>query len=357
MNQNAEDKKIGLSEIVARLRNRKRKFLLLWCVTFVLSCIWILPQPRYYTCTVKLAPEGLDLAGGYAAIASTLGLGGAGMSSDAIYPTLYPELFDSPEFMVGLFDIEIETDDGSIRESYGQYMAKHQKKNWLTRPFTLAKRYVTQLFEQKLPEPKAGQARNPFKLSVRDFKLVAKIKSNISCATDTRTSVVTITVKDQDRQVCALMADSIMAHLQSFITSYRTKKARQDMDYFSHMCDSTRSEYEQAQSRYAKFNETHRDISSPIYSSMADKLRNEADLKLNTYNSFMAQYDMARAKLQEKTPSFTTLIGATVPIKPAGPKRMLFVAFMLVLATLSYAIYILRDDMGSIVSCFNSKGK
>ena len=66
---------------------------------------------------------------------------------------------------------------------------------------------------------------------------------------------------------------------------------------------------------------------------------------------------MARAKLQEKTPSFTTLIGATVPIKPAGPKRMLFVAFMLVLATLSYAIYILRDDMGSIVSCFNSKGK
>ncbi len=349
---------ISVSDMVKKLAHRKKKFFLVWLVTFAVSCLWVLPQPRYYTCTVKLAPEGIDMASGYAAIASSLGFGtmGGGLTADAIYPTLYPTLFDSPEFMVGLFGVHIETADGSISESYYDYLKKHQKKNWLTAPFVKAKKFVTSMFEEKeTVNVGQGQAKDPFRLSVRDMKLMQKMQSRMTCATDTRTSVVTITVTDQDRMVCALMADSVRAHLQSFIIGYRTQKARNDMEYFAHVADSARMEYENAQEEYARFNESHHDVSSPVYVAKGDKLKNEMDLKLNAYNTLKAQYEVSRAKLQEKTPSFTTLVGATVPIKPAGPKRMLFVAFMLVLSTVVYGTVVLKSDLGKVVTFLNRK--
>ena len=47
-------------------------------------------------------------------------------------------------------------------------------------------------------------------------------------------------------------------------------------------------------------------------------------LKYNTYSAAKNQYDAAKAKLQETIPVFTIIKGAQVPIKPAGPKRMIF---------------------------------
>ncbi len=357
MAQTEEKGSIGVSDIIKKLTSKKKKFLLVWAVTFVLSCLWIMPQPRYYTCNVKLAPEGTDMSGGIAAITSSLGLGiGGGMSSDAIYPTLYPELFNSPEFLVGLFDVQIETADGTIKETYYDYLKKHQKKNQLAKPYFKAKRFVTSLFEEKVQDISVqGTKRDPFRLSVKDMNLMMGMQEKLTCSTDTRTSVVSITVKDQDRLVCALMADSVSAHLQSFIIDYRTKKARQDMQYFSHVADSARKEYEAAQAKYAKFNESHLSISSPIYTAMGDRLRNELELKLNAYNTLQSQYEVSRAKLQEKTPSFTTLVGATVPIKPAGPKRMIFIAMMLVFSTIVYSTVILKSDLGKIVTFLNRK--
>ena len=55
------------------------------------------------------------------------------------------------------------------------------------------------------------------------------------------------------------------------------------------------------------------------------------------------QLEAMKAKLQERTPAFTTLKSATVPIKPAGPKRMIFVAGMLILGTIVTSLWLVRD--------------
>ena len=55
------------------------------------------------------------------------------------------------------------------------------------------------------------------------------------------------------------------------------------------------------------------------------------------------QYQAAKAKVQQKTPAFTTLQGATVPIKPTGPKRMSFVLVMVFLSFMGTTVYVLRQ--------------
>ena len=56
-------------------------------------------------------------------------------------------------------------------------------------------------------------------------------------------------------------------------------------------------------------------------------------LKYTTYTTLNTQLQASKVKVQEKTPAFTVLKGADVPLKPAGPKRMRFVILMLFLAT------------------------
>ena len=117
----SENKKIiNFAEIVSVIASKKKEYLKILSVVFVVSCIWIFPQPRYYTSTVALAPEVANesVGGGLSSLASSFGISLGGSSSDAIYPMLYPDLFDSPEFMVSLLNIQIETLDGEIKEDY-----------------------------------------------------------------------------------------------------------------------------------------------------------------------------------------------------------------------------------------------
>jgi uncharacterized protein involved in exopolysaccharide biosynthesis len=66
-------------------------------------------------------------------------------------------------------------------------------------------------------------------------------------------------------------------------------------------------------------------------------------LKFNTYSALSTQLQQAKAKVQERTPAFTLLKGAEVPIKPAGPKRMIFVLAMTILAFIVLTLYSTKD--------------
>jgi len=337
---------IDLGRIVQILWKKRKTYLFVWIITFILSCIWIFPQPRYYDCDVALAPEmaSESLAGDLTSIASSFGFNLGDMAgSDAIYPLLYPDLFGSPEFIVELFDIRIKTIDGEVDTDYYTYLKEHQKENVLTKPYYAVSNYFKQLFESDKSYNVSGNTkRNPFMLSKKDYVLMMKVQDNITCAVDKKTNVISISVRDQDPLVCATLADSVKEHLQDFIIRYRTSKARLDYDYYQHLVDSAKIEYDKAMESYAVYTDSHKDIILQAYISERDKLENDMQTKYTTYNTFVTQLQAMKAKVQERTPSFTTLKSATVPIKPSGPKRMIFVVGMMILAFIVTSIYHLR---------------
>ena len=341
---------INLSAVFKVLWQKRKYYLYILPIVFVLSCVWIFPQPRYYDCTVALAPEagGETVTGGLSSIASSFGIniGDLG-NNDAIYPLLYPDLFESPEFIVGLFDIQIQTKEGDVKTDYYTYLKDHQKKNVLTYPFVSLMNSIKKHFESDDDQKQEdGSSKvNSFYMSKDEFDLANKIMDNITCSADKRTNVVTIIVRDQDPLVCATIADSVKAHLQDFIIRYRTSKARQDCAYYQHLTDSAKLEYEEALAVYTAYSDSHKDVILQAYISERDKLENDMSMKFNTYNAMNTQLQAMRAKVQEHTPAFTTLKSATVPIKPSGPKRMIFVFGMLLLATFITSLYLARKEI------------
>lgn len=269
--QNNNQQIIDLGKVFRTLWENRRRFYKVWAWTFVLSCIWILPQPRFYTCDVKLAPEmnGEDV-GGLSSIASSFGFNlGSAAGQDAIYPELYPELFESPEFIVGLFGIKVTTKDHELTTDYYTYMKEHQKKNPLMWPLVWTKSKITGLFETKDGTPSGnGQGGvNPFVMSRKDYMLMQNIIQNISCSVDKKTSVITINVQDQDPLICATMTDSVKQHLQNFIVRYRTSKAAEDVVHYRQMRDSAEAEYNTAMQAYSRFCDAHTNIVLQSYQS------------------------------------------------------------------------------------------
>ena len=72
-------------------------------------------------------------------------------------------------------------------------------------------------------------------------------------------------------------------------------------------------------------------------------MENDMQLKYNAYSAMVTQYQAAKAIVQERTPAFTIVKGAAVPIKATGPKRMIFVLGMCFLVIILLSIYSIRD--------------
>ena len=349
--QNSEIRKIiDLTKTGRFLWTKKNVYFKIWPIVFVISCVLILPEPRYYTCEVSLAPESSEssLSGsGLSSIASSFGINlGAMNSQDAIYPLLYPELFESPEFIVSLFDIKVQTLDGQVKADYYTYLRKHQQKNILAEPFNQAMRWFKKQFaKNKSHALGSAHSINPFQMSEDDYMLYQKVMKNIHCAHDKKTDVITITVKDQDPLICASMADSVMLRLQNFIIKYRTSKARLDVDYYQHLVDSTKVEYDKSSDEYARYCDSHKNAILQTALQRRDELEMDMSNKWATYSAMQTQLQAMKAKVQEKTPAFTLLKSSTVPIKPTGPKRMIFVLAMLILSTVITTLWLLRKDI------------
>ncbi len=348
MNEQKKDV-IDLTEVWKLLKTKKKVFFIVLPIVFVLSCLYIFPQPRYYRCSVKLAPEATseNVAGGLSSLASQFGVNLGGATQDAIYPLLYPDVVSSNEFVIGLLGINVKSVDGLVNTDYYNYMSKLQKKNPITAPVKKVMRSVTKLFASKDQPgpPSKGAGMSAFRMSKKDSELLDQIKANISCDVDKKTEVITIKVEDQDPLICATMADSVRNHLQTFITKYRTNKARVDVEHYEKLAKQSKREYEYCVREYSAYCDANQDVMLQSFISKRDELENEMQLKFNAYSAMRTQLEAMRAKLQEKTPAFTTIESATVPVKPAGPKRIIFIFGMCFLATFVTALWLARKQL------------
>ena len=348
MEENKAAEVIDLRVIIKKIYARRTLFLKVWPIAFVVACIYIFSLPRYYRSSLSLAPEigGNSMQGTLGSLASSFGLDiGAMETSDAINPMLYPDLMEDNGFVVSLFSIKVKSSDGEIDANYYDYLTKYNKRAWWSAPIG----WVKKLFAEKPKKVVGKQENDPYILSKRQDDIANVIRENISINVDKKTAVITISTKAQDALVAKTLADSVKSRLQRFITNYRTNKSRIDEQYYKQLVTEAKQEYVRARQLYGNYADANMEVTLESFRAKQEDLENEMQLKYNTYTTLMAQYQAARAKVQERTPAFTLVKGAAVPIKPAGPKRMLFVLGMLFLATFATIFYILKDDLKRMI--------
>lgn len=341
-----EESSIDFGKIFEDLLRHKRLYFIVLPVAFVLAAIYALSLPNYYSCSVKLSPEmggTKSSAGSLASLASSFGvnLGTSGAGTEALFPTLYPDLMNSVDFKTSLFPVKVKREEDNKVFSYYDYLMNEQKAPW----WSTAMKGFFGLFGSKKEERE--QQVDPFRLTKEQSDIVKAINKNVVCDVDKKTMVITINVTDQDPVICATMADTVKNRLQKFITDYRTSKARVDLEYNKKMAAETKARYEKARRLYAEFADANQDVILESVRQKQTDLENEMQLQFNAYQQVAAQLLAAEAKVQQETPAFTTLQSATVPVLKAGPKRAQMCLIFLFLAFLGTTAYILykEDDL------------
>lgn len=349
-----EEKSIDFGKIWKDLLKHKTLYYKVLPIAFVLAAIYALGKPNFYTCTVKLSPElsGSKSTSGLASLASSFGvnLGGAsgGAGTEALFPTLYPDLMNSVDFKTSLFPVEVTLegeDEGEPTRtmSYYDYLKNEQKSPWWSKAIGGTMKFVMGLFRGE-KEKEADKPIDPFRLTKEQTDIMKAIDELVVCDVDKKTMVITINVTDQNPLVCATMADSVKTRLQNFITDYRTSKARVDLEYNKKICAETKASYEKARQQYAEFMDANQNIILQTVRQRETDLENEMQLQYNAYQQVAAQLLAAEAKVQEETPAFTTLQSATVPVRKAGPSRAKICLVWLFLAFLGTSVWILHKE-------------
>ena len=331
-------KSIDFGAIWQALKKHRKLYYKVLPIAFVVAAVITKSIPTYYQCEVLLAPESGGGGGTsqLASLASSFGVslgGGGNAGGDAITPSLYPDLMKSTDFKTSLFPIKVHGKKDKTTMTYYDYLKNEWKEPWWKDFFGLM-----------APEGKPDTLVNNFELTGEQARISGMIMKNVVCRIDKKSNLISINVTTQDPYVAALLADSVKARLQDFLTDYRTQKSRHDLEYAEMLQSQAKKDYEHARQKYVEFVDANQDIVLESIRQKQTDLENDLQLQYNNYNTLSAQVLAYKAKVQEATPAFTTLQRATVPLGPAGPKRGQMIMLCLFVAALFTTIWVLLKE-------------
>lgn len=351
-NMEKQKSSIDYGKLLQDLLKHKKLFYKVFAITFVVACVYAMSLPSYYKCEVTLSPEMSTTrsSSSLASLASSFGVNLKGMSnnSEALFPTLYPDLMKSTKFMAGLFEIPVtiegdkKTGEPDRTMTYYEYLTNEQKRAWWSAAIGGAQRWVISLFTDSVPEP--DKEVDPFRLTKKQTAVVTAISKKINCEVDKKTMVISIEVTDQNPVICATMADSVKLRLQKAITDYRTSKARVDLEYNKKLYEEAQERLRQVSEEYARFADGNQKAFLQSVRQKESELEDKLTVQRGICRQLASQVQQAEMRVQEATPAFTTLQNATVPVKRDGPVRKKILLVFLFLAFLATSAWCLHKE-------------
>lgn len=342
------EQEIDLIELAQKAWKSRRLIFKSCGYAFIIGLIVAFSIPKEYTTSVTLAPESSSKSGSgnMGALAAMAGINLSSSSGeDALSPELYPDIVSSTPFLLELFNIKVKDQKGDLNTTLYNYLDKHQRAPWwgvvMSAPFK-ALGWAASLVKDKPAENTAGKL-DPFKLTQDESIIADGLSKRIAVAIDKKTGITTLSVTMQDPLISASLTDTVMFRLQKYITDYRTNKARHDLAFAEKLFREAKTNYTEAQKKYATFVDANQNIILFSYRAEQERLQNEMNLAYNVYNQVAQQVQMAKAKVQEITPVYTVVQPATVPLKPVKPNKVMILVgfiFLAVVGSIGWILFV-----------------
>lgn len=344
-----DEEPIDWAAYISKLLFYWKKIAIITCIFGIIGIVVALCQKREYSAAITLAPEaksgGSNSLGG---IASMLGMGNMSMgsSSDALNISLFPDICNSTPFLINLFDVKLTP----------YVTPKDAKKGVVAEPTTVfqhmtgedkPKGFITQILDSIFPkeeEEEDNDSINISQLTGKQYGVVLALQKAISADVDKKTGITTISVTMDDRRMATELADTVCSRLQHHIDMYRTKKERENFEYYDMLAKESQEKLIKAQAAYANSMDYDRDVSLLSLNARKERLQQEADLANQIYTNMVQQRELARAKVMELRPVFAVVEPATLPQGPNKSRKNTVLVFGFLGFALSAAWYLIGKD-------------
>lgn len=318
--------------LIRKIESSRKLVLKVCAIGAIVGLIIDFSTPKEYTANILIAPESNSKKSPSSSVSALAAMAGINMGSssgtDAIYPSLYPDVVNSTPFLIGLFHLPVHTQKDSTLMTLAEYMKVHQKSPWWKSVTSAPSRLVSWTISLFKDSPKAKMGKKEvdiFRLTPEEAGLAGAIRSRIAIMVEKKTLMITIGVTMQDPLIAATVADSVRTHLQEYVTEYRTGKARINLEYAEKLYEEAYVGYCDAQIEYAQYADANQGLVMQKSRAELERLQHEMALAYAIYNQVNQQMRLARAKVEEITPVYTIIQPALVPLRPSKPNKMIII--------------------------------
>ena len=338
-----EDDGIDVAALFAKLWKRRSLIIKCCVVGVVLGLVVGFSIPKTYKAKAVFTPETQQRIGaGVSSIASMMGVS-LDNSMDAIDVEMYPDVVGSTPFLFNLLDLQVQTKDGKIDTTLTEYILNHQKKAWWSHVMAAPFKLIGLVMPDKEEAEDAELVMT--NLPKNERRVMKHLRNDIHILVDKKTGMTSMSIEMQDPYVAATVLEAVVENLKTYVSDYRTSKARQDVDNLSVICEERRQDYYAAQQAYAKYTDANKNVVLNSTKAEAQRLQQEMNLAYQVYSQVATQLEGARIKVQQDKPVFAVLEPVTVPYKKSAPsKAKILVVFTLLSGCLAAAWVIFLED-------------
>jgi uncharacterized protein involved in exopolysaccharide biosynthesis len=320
MEETQDSISINFGELWKIIWSNKLKIFLITSLFTGLGAIYAFRLKNEFVSEGKILPEYQGKsAGGLGGLAGLASLAGVDISSaagggvDAIRPDLYPNVLQGTPFFLELLKQKVKTKDGKdvvFEKFYNKVIQDGE----------------IEIEDTKLKFPE----QNDTYIAVSKYKeeTIKELKTRIIASIDKKTGIITINIKTPDPVVSASIAKYSMDYLTTYITTYRTDKARRDLNFLEEQLQRAKGKYYSNQERKAQYGDGFQLGTIKLQSADVQRERIDAEYKTSStfYNSLLQKFEEAKLKLQQETPVFKVLEPPVVANKKSEPRRSILVA-------------------------------
>lgn len=289
-------------------------------------------SPAQYTSTAVLLPtddSGSSGLGGLGALAGMAGLNvGSLMGNEVmgIQSALYPQVVESYPFKNKMMHSEF---------NYLEYSEPISLYNYMLADTIPSFSEKVLMYTLKLPWTIKGLFTKDGVVDNNDYGVISlrdnevevlkELDGFFSVEVDKKSGLVIITADDYEPILVAQKVQKAVDILQEYITAYKTKQAKQSVDFLQEQFVEKERLYKEAQLAFFDYKDKHRYTVMERTSYEYQQLSDRYETNLAVFKSLSSQLEQAKLKLVESTPAFTLLEPVIIPHDKSWPRRSLLI--------------------------------
>lgn len=365
----AQEQEIDLIELIQRLWINRYLIVKITIVFMLLGLIVAFVSPKKYSAQCEIVPQ-TSVRGASSSVSALARLAGVSIpqsnTASLLSPYVYENIMASAKFQKELMQTKLDFQKADAPVSiYDYYTSKEYNKpsvmGYILKYTIGLPGVIMGAIRGEQPEvdyTEAVKSDGPIETTTKEEYEVMKLLSDmVTIMLDDQKGYVTITVVMPEPLAAAQLAQATVELLQRYITEFRIQKVQSNLDFVQARYDELKADFEDIQSRRARFRDANRDVSKYSARVELERLDAEYSLAMNLYSEMAARLEQSKIDLKETTPILTIINPVTVPYKRSAPRRavILFV-FTLLGGVVGMGLVLTAPTIAQIVDSSKMKG-
>jgi len=354
------DDEIDLIALAKTFWSGRRTILISVLICGVLGFFIAIISPKEFVATTIMVPSGSDAGsklGGLGGLAAMAGINIGSAAGSELSPAVYPQIVSSLPFRLELMKTPLNFSKLSTPVTFYDYYSSVQKPNLLLKytiglPGTILSAIKGKQTESVLP----GQEKGPLELTAKQQSVSEIISQLISLEANAKDGLITLSATMPEARAAAQLGQRAQELLQQYITDFKIKKAKTNLDFIQQRFDETAQKFEVAQQRLASFSDRNKNVSLATAKTEEERLRSQYNLIYSVYSELAKQLEQAKIQVKQDTPVFTIIEPISVPTKKTKPNRpMILLIWLFLGGVLGTAVVFGREFTSSIKNKWKEK--